>query len=158
MMVTLQIIDLLQYVHSHDGHIVDHRFTTIRSQPRWSHCRSQIYYNRFVAMMVTLQIIDLLQYFRSHDGHIVDHIFTTIRSQPRWSHCRSQIYYNTFLATMVTLQIIDLLQYFCSHPLQIFCFLCRSEIQDGRRRNTQINIGPYGKIFKCLLLRNYKYD
>ena len=21
-----------------------------------------------------------------------------------------------------------------------------------------INIGPYGKIFKCLLLRNYKYD
>ena len=22
----------------------------------------------------------------------------------------------------------------------------------------QINIGPYGKMFKCLLLRNYKYD
>jgi hypothetical protein len=22
----------------------------------------------------------------------------------------------------------------------------------------KINIGPYGKIFKCLLLRNYKYD
>jgi hypothetical protein len=21
-----------------------------------------------------------------------------------------------------------------------------------------INIGPYGKMFKCLLLRNYKYD
>ena len=37
------------------------------------------------------------------------------------------------------------------------CFLCRSEIQDGRHRNTYINIGPYGKMFKCLLLRNYKY-
>ena len=37
------------------------------------------------------------------------------------------------------------------------CFLCRSEIQDGCHRNTQINIGPYGKMFKCLLLRNYKY-
>ena len=35
---------------------------------------------------------------------------------------------------------------------------CRSEIQDGRHRRTQINIGPYGKMFKCLLLRNYKYD
>jgi hypothetical protein len=22
----------------------------------------------------------------------------------------------------------------------------------------EINIGPYGKMFKCLLLRNYKYD
>ena len=32
-------------------------------------------------------------------------------------------------------------------------FLCRSKIQDGRHR-----IGPYGRIFKCLLLRNYKYD
>jgi hypothetical protein len=21
-----------------------------------------------------------------------------------------------------------------------------------------LNIGPYGKMFKCLLLRNYKYD
>ena len=39
-----------------------------------------------------------------------------------------------------------------------FVFLCRSEIQDGRHRRTQINIGPYGKIFKCLLLRNYRYD
>ena len=38
-----------------------------------------------------------------------------------------------------------------------FCFLCRSEIQDGHHRRTQINIGPYGKMFKCLLLRNYKY-
>ena len=37
-------------------------------------------------------------------------------------------------------------------------FLCRSEIQDGRHRSTYINIGPYGKMFKCLLLRNYKYD
>ena len=37
------------------------------------------------------------------------------------------------------------------------CFLCRSKIQDGRHHNTQINIGPYGKMFKCLLLRNYKY-
>ena len=25
-------------------------------------------------------------------------------------------------------------------------------------RNTWINKGPYGKMFKCLLLRNYKYD
>ena len=25
-------------------------------------------------------------------------------------------------------------------------------------RNTYINIEPYGKMFKCLLLRNYKYD
>ena len=39
-----------------------------------------------------------------------------------------------------------------------FCFICRSEIQDGRHRNTQINIEPYRKMFKCLLLRNYKYD
>ena len=39
-----------------------------------------------------------------------------------------------------------------------FCFLCQSEIQDGRHHRTQINIGPCGKIFKCLLLRNYKYD
>jgi hypothetical protein len=31
------------------------------------------------------------------------------------------------------------------------------EIQDGRHRRTYINIGPYGKMFKCLLLRNYKY-
>ena len=37
------------------------------------------------------------------------------------------------------------------------CFVCRSEIQDRRHRNTYINIGPYGKMFKCLLLRNYKY-
>ena len=37
-------------------------------------------------------------------------------------------------------------------------FLCRSEIQDGRHRRTYINIGPFGKMFKCLLLRNYKYD
>ena len=37
-------------------------------------------------------------------------------------------------------------------------FLCRSEIQDGHHRRTYINIGPYGKMFKCLLLRNYKYD
>ena len=37
-------------------------------------------------------------------------------------------------------------------------FLCRTKIQDGHHRRTQINIGPYGKIFKCLLLRNYKYD
>jgi hypothetical protein len=36
--------------------------------------------------------------------------------------------------------------------------LCRSEIQDGRHRRTYINIKPYGKMFKCLLLRNYKYD
>jgi hypothetical protein len=35
-------------------------------------------------------------------------------------------------------------------------FLCRSKIQDGHHRNTLINIGPYGKMFKCLL-RNYKY-
>jgi hypothetical protein len=25
-------------------------------------------------------------------------------------------------------------------------------------RKTEINIGSYGKMFKCLLLRNYKYD
>ena len=37
-------------------------------------------------------------------------------------------------------------------------FLCRSEIQDGHHRRTQINIGPYGKMFKCLLLRNYKSE
>ena len=38
------------------------------------------------------------------------------------------------------------------------CFICRSEIQDGRHRNTYIIIEPYWKMFKCLLLRNYKYD
>ena len=43
-------------------------------------------------------------------------------------------------------------------PLQSFCFICRSEIQDGHHHNTYINIEPYGKMFKCLLLRNYKYD
>jgi hypothetical protein len=43
-------------------------------------------------------------------------------------------------------------------PLQSLGFLCRSEIQDGRHRRTYINIGPYGKMFKCLLLRNYKSD
>ena len=37
------------------------------------------------------------------------------------------------------------------------CFSCRSEIQDGHHRRTYINIEPYGKMFKCLLLRNYKY-
>ena len=37
-------------------------------------------------------------------------------------------------------------------------FISGSEIQDGRHRRTLINIGPYGKMFKCLLLRNYKYD
>ena len=37
-------------------------------------------------------------------------------------------------------------------------FLCSSKIQDGRHRRTYINIGPYEKMFKCLLLRNYKYD
>jgi hypothetical protein len=37
-------------------------------------------------------------------------------------------------------------------------FLCRSEIQDGCHRRTYIKIGPYGKMFKCLLLRNYKSD
>ena len=42
-------------------------------------------------------------------------------------------------------------------PLPSFCFLCRSEIQDGHHHRTYINIGPYGKMFKCLLLRNYKY-
>ena len=39
-----------------------------------------------------------------------------------------------------------------------FLFLCRLEIQDGRHCRTYINIGPYRKMFKCLLLRNYKYD
>jgi hypothetical protein len=39
-----------------------------------------------------------------------------------------------------------------------FIFLCRSEIQDGSHCRKYINIGPYGKMFKCLLLRNYKYD
>ena len=34
--------------------------------------------------------------------------------------------------------------------LQNVCFLCRSEIQDGHHRRTYINIGPYGKMFKCL--------
>jgi hypothetical protein len=37
-----------------------------------------------------------------------------------------------------------------------FLFLCRSEIQDGHHCRKYINIGPYGKMFKCLLLRNYK--
>ena len=32
------------------------------------------------------------------------------------------------------------------------------EIQDGRHCRKYISIGPYGKMFKCLLLRNYKYD
>ena len=36
-------------------------------------------------------------------------------------------------------------------------FLCPSKIQDGHHRRTEINIVPYWKIFKCLLLRNYKY-
>ena len=36
-------------------------------------------------------------------------------------------------------------------------FFMPIEIQDGRHRNTYINNGPYGKMFKCLLLRNYKY-
>jgi hypothetical protein len=40
---------------------------------------------------------------------------------------------------------------------KFYIFLCRSEIQDGRHRRTSNNIGPYGKMFKCLLLRNYKY-
>jgi hypothetical protein len=31
------------------------------------------------------------------------------------------------------------------------CFLCRSEIQDGRHRRTYINIGPYGKMFNSHL-------
>ena len=43
-------------------------------------------------------------------------------------------------------------------PLPSFCFLCRSKIQDGCHRRTQINIELYGKMFKCLLLRNYKSD
>ena len=31
-----------------------------------------------------------------------------------------------------------------------FMFLCRSEMQDGRHRNTYINIGPYGEnVSKC---------
>jgi hypothetical protein len=38
------------------------------------------------------------------------------------------------------------------------CFLCRSEIQGVHYRRTYINIGPYWKMFKCLLLRNYKYN
>jgi hypothetical protein len=37
-------------------------------------------------------------------------------------------------------------------------FLCRSEIKDGHHCRKSINIGTYGKMFKCLLLRNYKYD
>ena len=41
---------------------------------------------------------------------------------------------------------------------KFYVFLCRSEMQDGHHRNAYINIGPYGKMFKCLLLRNYKYD
>ena len=42
--------------------------------------------------------------------------------------------------------------------LHSFYSLCRSEIQDAHHRSTYINIGPYGKMFKCLLLINYKYD
>ena len=38
-----------------------------------------------------------------------------------------------------------------------FSFLCRSEIQDGHHCRKQINIEPYGKMFKCLLLRKYKF-
>ena len=41
---------------------------------------------------------------------------------------------------------------------QFIFFLCRLEIQDGCHRRTYINIVPYGKMFKCLFLRNYKYD
>ena len=36
------------------------------------------------------------------------------------------------------------------------CFFMSIEIQDGRHRRTYINTVPYGKMFKCLLLRNYK--
>ena len=43
-------------------------------------------------------------------------------------------------------------------PLPSFCFICQSEIQDGRHRRKYIIIGPYGKMFKFLFLRNYKYD
>jgi hypothetical protein len=32
------------------------------------------------------------------------------------------------------------------------------EIQDGRHCRKYISIGPYEKMFKCLLFRNYKYD
>jgi hypothetical protein len=39
-----------------------------------------------------------------------------------------------------------------------FFFLCRSKIQDGRHHRTYINIGPYGNMFKYLLLRNLNYD
>ena len=39
-----------------------------------------------------------------------------------------------------------------------FLFFIRSEIQDGCHRRTYINIRPYGKMFKLLLLRNYKCD
>ena len=39
-----------------------------------------------------------------------------------------------------------------------FVFFMRSEIQDDHHRRTYINIAPYEKMFKCLLLRNYKYD
>jgi hypothetical protein len=37
-------------------------------------------------------------------------------------------------------------------------FLFQSEIQDGHHCKKNINIGPYGKMFKCLLFRNYKYN
>ena len=37
-------------------------------------------------------------------------------------------------------------------------FLYLLGIQDGRPRKKYINIGPYGKMFKCLLLRNNKND
>ena len=37
---------------------------------------------------------------------------------------------------------------------KVLCFLCRSEIQDGRHCRKQINIGPNGNMFKCLLFRN----
>jgi hypothetical protein len=43
-------------------------------------------------------------------------------------------------------------------PLHNFYMLCRWEIQDAHHRRAYINIGPYGKMFKCLLLINYKYD
>ena len=32
---------------------------------------------------------------------------------------------------------------------KVSVFLCRSKIQDGRHRRTQINIGPYGKMFNA---------
>ena len=42
-------------------------------------------------------------------------------------------------------------------PLQSLGFLFWYDIQDGGYGRTLINIGPYGKMFKCLL-RNYKLD